>query len=170
MRRRGLASCAAGLGAVFLSVPYVEAASPEQQRTPAATATEQALVDQYCLRCHNDRALSDGLSFEGLAIDAVADHVNVWGRAVREFRADAMPPTGAPRPDTADSSGLLAYLEAELDTIAPATIISNLARRAYRRPVSDQDLEIPLAFYEQGRAEGDFESGIDLALHPVFRR
>ena len=38
-------------------------------------------------------------------------------------------------------------------------IISALTRRAYRRPITDEDLKTPLAFYEQGRAEGGFETG-----------
>ena len=99
MRRRWFAPCAAGLAVAFLCVPYLGAVSPEQQGVPAtAAATEQALVDQYCLGCHNDRALRGGLSLEGLALDAVADHVEVWEKAVRKLRAGAMPPTGAPRP------------------------------------------------------------------------
>jgi len=43
-------------------------------------------------------------------------------------------------------------------------ILSNLARRAYRRPVDDEDLKALLGFYRKGRAEGDFESGIETAL------
>jgi mono/diheme cytochrome c family protein len=47
-------------------------------------------------------------------------------------------------------------------------ILSNLARRAYRRPVDDADLKALLDFYRQGRAEGDFESGIELALSSIL--
>ena len=109
----------AGLVVVFLSGSYPGATSPEQQGAPAtAGATEQALLDQYCLRCHNDRALRGGLSLDGVALDAVADHVEVWEKAVRKLRAGAMPPTGAPRPDEVDYARLLTYLETELDTIA----------------------------------------------------
>ena len=39
-------------------------------------------------------------------------------------------------------------------------ILSALGRRAYRRPVTDDDLDTLLAFYEQGRAAGGFEAGI----------
>ena len=39
-------------------------------------------------------------------------------------------------------------------------ILSALGRRAYRRPLADDDLDTLLAFYEQGRAEGGFEAGI----------
>ncbi len=39
-------------------------------------------------------------------------------------------------------------------------ILATLGRRAYRRPLTDDDLDTLLAFYEQGRAEGGFEAGI----------
>ncbi len=48
------------------------------------------------------------------------------------------------------------------------TIISNLARRAYRRAVSNDDLRVPLAFYKDARAEGDFETGIEMALRAIL--
>ncbi len=44
-------------------------------------------------------------------------------------------------------------------------ILSRMARRAYRRPTKDQDLEVLLQFFRQGRSEGgSFDSGIQLAL------
>ncbi|PYS13942.1 MAG: hypothetical protein DMG15_09600 [Acidobacteria bacterium] len=48
------------------------------------------------------------------------------------------------------------------------TIISTLARRAYRRPVNTDDLRVPLAFYKDARAEGDFEAGIEMALRAIL--
>ena len=47
-------------------------------------------------------------------------------------------------------------------------ILSTLMRRAYRRPVSAEDVEGPLAFYREGRAAGDFDSGIEKALGAVL--
>ena len=43
-------------------------------------------------------------------------------------------------------------------------ILRNLARRAYRRPVTSRDLTALLSFYEAGRRDGDFETGIQTAL------
>src|SRR5262249_1775500 len=43
-------------------------------------------------------------------------------------------------------------------------IVSNLARRAYRRPVSDADIQPLLNFYREGRKNGDFDKGIEMAL------
>ena len=51
--------------------------------------------------------------------------------------------------------------------ICAKTILSTLARRAYRRPVTDADLEVPLALYREGAVTGGFESGIELAVRGV---
>jgi len=57
---------------------------------------------------------------------------------------------------------------AQSETACAATIMSNLARRAYRRPVTDQDLDGLLGFYEVGRANGDFEAGIEMSLRALL--
>jgi Protein of unknown function (DUF1592)/Protein of unknown function (DUF1588)/Protein of unknown function (DUF1585)/Protein of unknown function (DUF1595)/Protein of unknown function (DUF1587)/Planctomycete cytochrome C len=47
-------------------------------------------------------------------------------------------------------------------------ILSTLARRAYRRPVSDEDLRKPMDLYREARAQGDFDAGIEMALSAVL--
>lgn len=47
-------------------------------------------------------------------------------------------------------------------------IISTLTRRAYRRPVTQADLEPPMRFFNQGRKDGGFESGIEMAVSAVL--
>ena len=47
-------------------------------------------------------------------------------------------------------------------------ILSTLMRRAYRRPVAKAEVDEPMAFYREGRAEGDFEAGIERALSAVL--
>jgi mono/diheme cytochrome c family protein len=46
-------------------------------------------------------------------------------------------------------------------------VVSTLARRAYRRPVTDADVQPLLAIYNAGRAEG-FDAGIQQALERVL--
>ncbi len=48
------------------------------------------------------------------------------------------------------------------------TILTTLTRRAYRRPVSKADVEGPMAFYREGRADGGFDAGIARALSAVL--
>ena len=47
-------------------------------------------------------------------------------------------------------------------------IFSTLARRAYRRPVTDTDVDLLLGFYREGREDGDFESGVEMALRRLL--
>ncbi len=47
-------------------------------------------------------------------------------------------------------------------------IVAALARRAFRRPVTEADLQTLLGFYESGRAAGGFEAGIELALQRIL--
>jgi hypothetical protein len=46
-------------------------------------------------------------------------------------------------------------------------IIAALARQAYRRPITDADLEELLNVYQSGRNKGDFESGIRLVVQTI---
>jgi mono/diheme cytochrome c family protein len=47
-------------------------------------------------------------------------------------------------------------------------IVSTLARRAYRRPVTDDDVQPLVAIYREGRAARDFESGVERALEALL--
>ncbi len=47
-------------------------------------------------------------------------------------------------------------------------IVSTLARRAFRRAVTNADIEAPMRFYREGRARADFEEGIETALRSVL--
>jgi mono/diheme cytochrome c family protein len=47
-------------------------------------------------------------------------------------------------------------------------ILAPIARRAYRQPVTDEDLRPLIAFYQAGRREGSFETGIQRALQAIL--
>ena len=48
------------------------------------------------------------------------------------------------------------------------SILSELAERAYRRPLEDEDVDALVKFYWDGRDGGDFESGIRAALRAIL--
>jgi hypothetical protein len=48
------------------------------------------------------------------------------------------------------------------------TILTTLARRAYRQPVGDTDLQRLSSFYQDGRRDGSFETGIQTALQRIL--
>ena len=47
-------------------------------------------------------------------------------------------------------------------------ILTTLMRRAYRRPVTDADVQVPFKFYKEARADGDFDAGIEMGLSAVL--
>ena len=68
------------------------------------------------------------------------------------------------RPDASDEGPVTS----DDDARCARRILATLARRAYRRPVTDEDLEPLLSYYNEGRSDGGFEAGIDLALRGVL--
>jgi len=58
-------------------------------------------------------------------------------------------------------------LPANEDTCAKQ-VVSTLARRAFRAPVNDTDMQPLLAFYKSGRQEGSFDLGIERALQLIL--
>ena len=79
---------------------------------------DQALVDTYCVSCHNARTLSGNLSLAGLDATRPGDYPETFEKVVRKVRAGLMPPAGMPRPDRATLDGLAASLETGLDRAA----------------------------------------------------
>ena len=58
--------------------------------------------------------------------------------------------------------------DAEEDDRAARRILTELMTRAYRRPATAADLRGPLALYQQGRAAGGFDAGMEMALSGVL--
>ena len=54
------------------------------------------------------------------------------------------------------------------EPVCAKSILTSVMRRAYRRPVLDTDLAVPLKFYQQARATEGFEAGIEMALRSVL--
>jgi len=73
-------------------------------------------------------------------------------------------------PGGASGARLFACRPASLVEDAPCArrMLALVARRAYRRPPTDDELDGLMSFYEGGRADGSFETGIQLALRRVL--
>jgi hypothetical protein len=54
------------------------------------------------------------------------------------------------------------------DSACAQEIVGTLARRAFRRPVTDEDLTPLMAFYRSGRATGGFDAGVRDALSAIL--
>ena len=99
-----------------LGVPA--AAAGQQPAASPAASPERALVDRYCVTCHNARRKAGDLLLEQVDVDRAAAHPEVWERVIRKLSTGAMPPPGLPRPEKAASDALVASLKASIDTAA----------------------------------------------------
>src|SRR5262249_38561186 len=100
-------------------------AAPTRQLTthPLARATApptRALLDKYCVTCHNERLKAAGLMLDRLDPARVDGAADVWEKVVRKLRTHEMPPPGRPRPDLAAYAAAAMSLETSLDQASAA--------------------------------------------------
>jgi cytochrome c551/c552 len=80
----------------------------------------QALLNQYCVTCHNAKLKAGGLELDKLDLHRVDANAETWEKVARKLRAGMMPPAGAPRPDRHALDTLAGTVEEALDRAAAA--------------------------------------------------
>src|SRR5438105_8150045 len=80
----------------------------------------RALIDQYCVTCHNQKTRAAGLMLDKMDPAHVGQDAEAWEKVVRKLRAGMMPPQGMPRPNAGIYETLTVALETELDRAAAA--------------------------------------------------
>ncbi len=141
----GLVLAAGGAGQAGAQAPEATPAPSATLATEAAS-TPRALLDRYCVACHNDRARQAGLTLQSIdtgRVGHVAGEVEAWEKVVRKLRGRAMPPPGRPRPEPAAYDAAAHVLETALDAVAAADPnpgrppIHRLNRVEYRNAIRD---------------------------------
>ena len=109
----------------------------------AATRTPLEIVEQYCVRCHNERRLAGNLTLERFDVGGAHERAETAEKMILKLRAGMMPPPGARRP-AGDSLRILAEtLEAVIDEAAMtdpnpgARRFQRLNRAEYERVIGD---------------------------------
>jgi mono/diheme cytochrome c family protein len=122
-------------------------AASSRQTPPAPTAADAqaqlATIKQYCAGCHSDRVKTADVSFEGITAESVAQHPEVFEKAVRKLRGRVMPPPNAKQPEPGAVDALVAWLESSLDRAAgdahksDKVVLHRLNRKEYSNAVRD---------------------------------
>ena len=136
----------------LISVAFVAGQAPRPQQAPAAptaapafatpdVSKQRALLDQYCVVCHNQKLKTANLLLDQLDLAHIGERPEIGEKVVRKLRAGMMPPSGMPRPDFATRESLITWMEKELDghssTYLPAPGIHRLNRVEYNNVVRD---------------------------------
>ena len=86
----------------------------------ADASSQSAVINKYCVGCHNDKMKTGGLTLAAADLANVSANAETWEKVIRKLRTGSMPPQGVPHPDQAASDGLAKYLEDSLDRAAAA--------------------------------------------------
>ena len=130
-------------GSVSISVLLALAALPCAAQTSMPVGARQALANQYCAGCHNDKVKSGGFTFSQLDLAHPEQNSDQAERVIRKLRAGMMPPVGLPRPEGNGLGNFAASLESAIDSAAAAhpnpgrPALHRLNRTEYRNSVRD---------------------------------
>ncbi|MEQ1758198.1 MAG: DUF1592 domain-containing protein [Vicinamibacterales bacterium] len=138
------------------SAPAAQAArpvvAPVAARQGAASASlgtpaeHQALVDKYCVTCHNARTstpAADPMRLDGVDMNNVARDARTWERVLLKLGVGAMPPQGVPHPEPAALNSLRGYVASQLDQAAARAnnpgqfVVHRLNRVEYQNAIRD---------------------------------
>src|SRR5580658_3868639 len=107
------------------------AAGWDHLRAASSILEHRAMLDQYCVECHNQDLKTAGLMLDKMDLTHVADGAQTWEKVILKLRGGMMPPKGNPRPDQAQIDSFVSWLETSLDT-APGAM-SNPGRSPLHR-------------------------------------
>jgi len=133
------------IATVLATLLFDSAGASQRSASPQAapTTTHAALVETYCVGCHNDRARTGGLSLQAADLKNVPSGAETWEKVIRKVRAGMMPPPGTKRPEPAALDGFAQFLETSLDRAAAASprpgrpAMHRLNRAEYANAIDD---------------------------------
>jgi mono/diheme cytochrome c family protein len=130
---------------LYAGIVLLAAAVMDVRGTQSQTAPEEprAVINKYCVTCHNERLKTAGLTLEKLDVDHPGTKPEVWEKVLRKLRENEMPPPGRSRPDSATYAATAAFLERSLNEAAAANpnpgrvAVHRLNRTEYRNAIRD---------------------------------
>lgn len=160
-------------GMCFASSSYAQQPSSKAgvNKVAASSANSanpdyRAVLNKYCVVCHNEKALMGGLALDKADLSKIPEEADIWEKVDRKIRSNMMPPVGMPHPDPAVATALASMLETKLDEAGfakpnpgPPTL-RRLTRTEYGNAVHDLlGLDVDVASLLPG--EGYSNEGFD---------
>src|SRR3954471_6036654 len=112
-------------------------------------AEQWALVDHYCVTCHNSTEVAGELDLSRVRARDLHANANILEAAIKKIDGHLMPPPGEPRPSDGRLKSLTGWLGTELDAAAAgdpnpgAPLLHRLNRAEYANAVRDL-LDLPV--------------------------
>ncbi len=146
-------------------------AGPAPAGSPAASLASKAVLDKYCITCHNQRLRTAGLALDALDPANPGDKAEVWEKVIAKLQARSMPPPGSPRPDVTTYRAVASSLETAIDRTwsahpNPGRIgaVHRLNRTEYNNAIRDLfalDLDVKPLLPGDETADASFDNFAD---------
>src|SRR5262245_44002350 len=110
-----------GLILLFLMVPGTgaqTASNTQQAAVSQEPPLDTALLNQYCITCHNQRVKTGGLALDILDYEHLEKSAETWEKVIRKIKTGMMPPSGIRRPERAVLDSFADEVEKRLDSAA----------------------------------------------------
>src|SRR5437867_198208 len=113
------------------------------QNAPSIAPLDTALLNQYCITCHNQRAKTAGLMLDTLDYAHLEKDAPTWEKVIRKIKTGMMPPSGARRPERNLLDAFANEVEKRLDSAAArnpnpgAPALHRLNRTEYANVIRD---------------------------------
>jgi mono/diheme cytochrome c family protein len=112
------------------------------QAPASAIDQHRAMLDTYCVDCHNTPMKTGGLALDAVNLNAAADDAKTWEKVLRKLRGHLMPPPGNPQPPQKDVDAFTTWMENALDShpkgpTAGYVPVERLNRTEYAASVRD---------------------------------
>jgi hypothetical protein len=132
----------------------------------AIESAGEALLEDYCITCHNDATRTGGMTLEAFDLEHPEASAELSEKMIKKLRAGMMPPAGMPRPADEEARALAESLERRIDTLAEAhrdpgsRPSQRLNRAEYARLVKDLlDLTVdPSEWLPEDATSGSFDN------------
>ncbi len=135
------------LGSATIVVPRTRQTVPAPAKP--VTIAQRAMLDQYCVTCHNQQLKTAGLMLDKADLNDIPGGAEIWEKVVMKLRSGMMPPLGRPRPDQVAVESMVSLLETGLDKASAAhpnpgrASLHRLNRTEYGNAIRDLlDLEV----------------------------
>src|SRR6476661_4988043 len=168
---------------ISMSALLVLLASPAVTQTSAVAPQadqHRAMLNTYCVTCHNTRLKTGGLALDGAVLDrlnqSAGDDAEIWEKALRKLRGHQMPPPGSPQPAQKDVDSFVSWMENTLDTHANQlraghVPIQRLNRTEYVASAKDLvgvELKATDVLPQDGQVDGFDNIAATLTVSPAF--
>ena len=142
----------------------------------AAFAQElPALLEDYCVKCHNSEDWAGSLDLAGVNYAQVATNADIWEQVIRKVKSGMMPPGGEERPERAVADAFAHELEARLDasveSLPAAPALHRLNRNEYANAIRDifgMDIDASALLPQDDASEGFDNIASGLGISPAL--